>query len=122
LNVHGVNVRQNEIHAAEAVVSEPSVFKVEMAMKKLKRHKSPGTDQIRAEMIKAGDRTILRAILLLGIRRNCLSSGRSQSFYLFIQRVRHITISPTHKILSNILLSRLTLYAKEISWDNQSGF
>ena len=29
-----------------------------MAIEKLKRHKSPGTDQMPAEMIKAGDRAI----------------------------------------------------------------
>jgi hypothetical protein len=29
-----------------------------MAIKKLKRHKSPGIDQIPAELIKAGGRTI----------------------------------------------------------------
>jgi hypothetical protein len=29
-----------------------------MAIEKLKRHKSPGIDQIPAELIKAGDRTI----------------------------------------------------------------
>ena len=33
---------------------EPSAFAVERAIKKLKRHKSPVTDQIRAEFIKAG--------------------------------------------------------------------
>ena len=31
---------------------------VEMAIDKLKSHKSPGTDQIPAELIKAGGRTI----------------------------------------------------------------
>jgi len=38
-------------------VPEPSVFEVEMAIEKL-RHKSPGTDKIRAEMIQAGGRSI----------------------------------------------------------------
>jgi hypothetical protein len=38
-NVHGVNdVRQTEIHTAEPLVPEPSVFEVETAIKKLKRH------------------------------------------------------------------------------------
>jgi len=47
LNVHGVNdVRQTEIHIAQPIVLELSVFEVEMAIKTLKRHKSPGTDQI----------------------------------------------------------------------------
>ena len=59
LNVHGVNdVRQTEIQKGEPLVPEPSAFEVEMAIEKLKRHKSPGTDQIPAEPIKAGCRTI----------------------------------------------------------------
>jgi hypothetical protein len=52
LNVHGVSeVRQEEIHTAEPLVSEPSVLEVEMAIEKLKCHKSPGIDQIPAELI-----------------------------------------------------------------------
>jgi hypothetical protein len=39
-------------------VPEPSVLEVELAIEKLKSHKSPGIDQIPAELIKAGDRTI----------------------------------------------------------------
>jgi hypothetical protein len=59
LNIHGANdVRQTELHTAEPPVPDLSAFEVEMATEKLKRHKSPGTDQIRAELIKAGDRTI----------------------------------------------------------------
>jgi len=55
LNVHGVNdVRQTEIHTAEPLVPEPSTCEVEMAIEKAKRHKSPGTDEIPAELIKAG--------------------------------------------------------------------
>jgi hypothetical protein len=62
LNVHGVNyVRQAEIHTAEPLVPEPSAFEVELATAKLKSHKSPGIDQIPAELIKAGSRTILFA-------------------------------------------------------------
>ena len=58
-NVHGVNdVRQTEIQTAEPLVPEPSAFGVELATEKLKRHKSPGTDQIPAELIKAGSRKI----------------------------------------------------------------
>jgi hypothetical protein len=59
LNVQGgKDVRQTEIHTAEPLVPEPSASEVEMAIEKLKRHKSPGIDQIRAELIKAGGRTI----------------------------------------------------------------
>jgi hypothetical protein len=39
-------------------VPEPSEPEFEMAIEKLKRHKSPGIDQIPAGLIKAGDKTI----------------------------------------------------------------
>jgi hypothetical protein len=59
MNVHGVNdVRQTEIQNGEPLVPEPSAFEVEMATEELNRHKSPGTDQIPAELIKVGGRTI----------------------------------------------------------------
>ena len=65
-------------------------FKLEMANEKLRRHKSLGTGQIPAGLIKAEDRKFaLRTISLLiisGIRRNCLRSGRSRSLYLSIRK------------------------------------
>ena len=58
-NVHGVNdFGHIEIHTAEPLVPEPRTVEFEMAIEKLKRHKSPGTDQIPAELITAGGRTI----------------------------------------------------------------
>ena len=66
MNVHGVSdVRQTEVHTAEPPVPEPSVFQVKMAIENVKRHKSPGTDQIPAEVIKAGCRTIHSEIHIL---------------------------------------------------------
>ena len=63
LNVHGANdVRQEEIHTEEPLVPEPSAFEVELAIEKLKNHKSPGIDQIPTELIKVGGRTIRCAI------------------------------------------------------------
>jgi len=45
LNVRGINdVRRTEIHTAEPVVFEPSAFEIEVAIEKLKRHKSQGVD------------------------------------------------------------------------------
>jgi hypothetical protein len=59
LNVHGVNdVRQAEIHTAELLVPEPRVSEIQLAIGKIKIHKSPGIDQIPAELIKAGGREI----------------------------------------------------------------
>ena len=84
LNVHGVSeVRQEEIHTAEPLVPEPSAMEVELAIEKLKSHKSPGIDQIPAEIIKAGVGQFavrfIDLLLLCGIRRNSLKSGRSRS-------------------------------------------
>jgi hypothetical protein len=59
LNVHRVSdVRQIEIHTAEPLVPEPSPFEVEIAIAKLKKYKSPGSDQIPAELIQAGGETL----------------------------------------------------------------
>jgi len=58
-NVHGVKgVGQTEIHTEEPLLLEPSASEVELSIDKLKSHKSPGIDQILAELIKAGGRTI----------------------------------------------------------------
>jgi len=78
LNVHGAkDVRQEEIHTAEPLVPEPNAFEVELAIEKLKSHKSPGIDQIPAELIKAGvGQFVVRSInlsFLFGIKRNCLN-------------------------------------------------
>jgi hypothetical protein len=43
------------IHTAEPPVPWLCAFEVEMAIEKLKGIKSPGTDQIPAELVKAGE-------------------------------------------------------------------
>jgi hypothetical protein len=59
LNVHGVHdVRQMGVHMAEPLVPEHSLFEVKIAVGKLKRHKFLGTNQIPAELIKAGGETL----------------------------------------------------------------
>ena len=63
LNVNGTDdVRQAEIHTAEQLVPETSAFEFELTIEKLKSHISPGIDQIPAELIKTGARTIRCAI------------------------------------------------------------
>jgi hypothetical protein len=55
LNVCSVSiVRQIEIQTAEPLLPHPIPFEVEVAIAKLERYKSPGSDQISAELIKAG--------------------------------------------------------------------
>jgi hypothetical protein len=61
LNVHRVsNVRQIEVHTPEPLVPE-----VKIAIVKLKRYKSPGSDQIPAQLIQAGGETLWSEILKL---------------------------------------------------------
>jgi hypothetical protein len=58
LSVHRVSdVRQIEKHTAEPLVLEHSPFEVEIAIAKLKNYKSPGNDQIPAELMQAGGET-----------------------------------------------------------------
>jgi len=46
-NIHEISdVMQTEIHTAEPLVPEPSASEFELAIEKLKSHKSPGIDQI----------------------------------------------------------------------------
>jgi hypothetical protein len=63
LNVHGVHdFRQMDIHTAEPLVPEPSLFEVEIAIGKSESYKSLGTDQIPAEFIKVRDEILCSEI------------------------------------------------------------
>jgi hypothetical protein len=66
INIHVVHdVRQRDIHMAQPLIPEPSLVEVETAIGKLKSYKSPSTDQILAELIKAGDETLYSEIYKL---------------------------------------------------------
>jgi hypothetical protein len=52
LNVHNIlDVRQIEVHTEEPILPGCSHLEVEIATEKLKRYKSPGSDQMPAELI-----------------------------------------------------------------------
>jgi len=133
--MHGVkDVGQAEIHTAEPTIPELSASEVELAIYKLKSHKSPGIDQTPAELIKARGRTICLEIhkLITSIWKEKLHEEWKESIIVPIHEeedktdcsnYRGISLLPTtYKILSNILLSRLISYAKEIIGDHQCGF
>jgi len=105
-------------------VPEPSAFEVELAIGRLKNHKSPGIDQIPAELIKAEGGTICSAIhkLIISIwNKEELPEEWKESIIVpiykkgdktYCNNYRGISLLPTtYKILSNILLSRLIPYA-----------
>jgi hypothetical protein len=56
LNIHRAGgVRQIEMHTAEPFVPQQSASEVEAAIGEVKRYKSPGVDQIPAELIAFED-------------------------------------------------------------------
>jgi hypothetical protein len=108
---------------------------VEIAVGKLKSYKSPGTDQIPAELIKAGGETLCSEIHRLTCsvwNEEELPQQWKESIIVPIYKkgdkndcnnYRGISLlSTAYKILSNILLARLTPYFSEIIWDHQCGF
>jgi hypothetical protein len=120
---------------AEPLVPEPSLIKVEIAIGKLKSYKSPGTDQILAELIKAGGETLYSKIhshiCSIWIKEE-LPQQWKKSILVPIYKKGDKTdcndyqgislLLTAYKILSNILLARLTPYVNEIIGDYQCGF
>jgi len=105
-----------------------------LGIEKLKSHKSPGTDQIPKELIKAGSKTIHCEIhkLINSIwNKEELPEEWKESIIVPVYKKGDKTdcnnyrgkslLPKTYKILSNILLSRLTQYAEEIIGDYQYG-
>ena len=106
-----------EIHTAEPLVPEPSALEAELPIEKLKSHKSPGIDQIPAELIKAGGTTIRGVIYKLIIviwNKEELPGEWKESIRVPIHKkgdktdcsnYRGISLLTTmYKILSSILL------------------
>ena len=106
-----------------------------MAIEKLKSHKSPGIDQIVAELIKAGGRTNCDEIheLMISIwNKEEFPEERKDSIIVPIYKkgdksdcgnYRGISLLTTrYKILSNILLTKITPLSEEIIGYLQGGF
>jgi hypothetical protein len=101
-------------------VPDPNHFKAEITIAKLRKYKSQDSDLIPAELIQVGGEILLSAIhklILFGIRKNCLISGKSLLLYQFTKRVIKLDcdnyrerslLSTSYKIVSNIF-SRLKM-------------
>jgi hypothetical protein len=136
LNVHGVGgVRQIKMHTAKPFVPEPSATVVEVAAGKLKRYKSPDVDQSPAELIQAGGETLCSEIhkfIKLIWNKEELPHQWKESVMVPTHKrgdktecgnCRGISLlSTSYKMLSNILLARLTPYVDEIIGNHQCGF
>jgi hypothetical protein len=126
LTVHG----DNDVQQTETPTAESSTCEVEMTMEKLKGHKSPSIDQIPAQLIKAECRTIYSINSIWN--KEELPEQWKESLIVPIYKKGYKTdcrnysvisvFTTTYKIVSNILLSRLTPFAEEIIGDHQHGF
>jgi hypothetical protein len=129
------DVGQIEIHTAEPLVPGPSHHEVEIAISKLKKDKSPGSDQIPAELYQAGGETLVSVIhkLINSIwNKEEMHDQWKESIIVPIHKTGDKTdcnnylgislLSTLYNILSNILLSRLSPYIDEIIGDHQCGF
>jgi hypothetical protein len=136
MNVRNIcDVRQIEVYNAEPLVPGPSHLQVEIAIANLKKYKSPGSDQIPAEMIQAGGYILLSEIHKLSNsvwNKEELPDQWKESIIVPVDKKSAKTdnnnyrgislLSTPYKIVSNILLSRLGRYIDEIIGDHQSGF
>jgi hypothetical protein len=116
--VHNISdVRQIEVRTAEPLVPGSSRLEVEIAIVKLKKHKSPGSDQIPAELIQAGGEILLSVIhkfINSAWNKEELPDQWKESIILPIHKksdktdcinYREISLlSTSYKMLSNILL------------------
>jgi hypothetical protein len=58
--VHSIsNVRQTEVHTAEPSVPGLSCLEVEIVIAELKKYRSPDSDELPVELIKAGGEILL---------------------------------------------------------------
>jgi hypothetical protein len=93
---------QKEIQTAEPLVPGPSHLEVEISIAKLKKYKSPGSDQILAELIKAGGETLVSVIhkLITSIwNKEEMSDQWKESIIVPIHKKGDTTI-PRNSVLS----------------------
>jgi hypothetical protein len=124
----------DRLHTTKPFLPEPSASEVEVAIGKLERYKSPGVAQIPAELIQAGGGTLCSDIhkLIKLIWNKELSHQWKEPIVIPIHRkddksdctnYRDISfLSTSYKIVSNILLARLTPCADENIGDHQCEF
>jgi hypothetical protein len=127
-------VRQIEVHTAEPLAPGPSRLEVEIAIAELKKYKSPGSDQIPAELIPAEGEIFLSAahkLINCVWKKQELPDQWKESIILPVHKKGDkidsnnyhgmSLLSTSYKMLLNVFLSRLIPYIDEIIGDHQCG-
>jgi hypothetical protein len=123
------------MHAAEPLIPEYAFFEDEISVEKLKVYKSPSTNQIPTELFQAGDNIlrskIQRIINSIGNKEELSQDCKKSTIVSICKKgdktvynnCRGLSLLPTtYKILSSILISRLTPCVGEVIGDHQCGF
>jgi hypothetical protein len=116
----------DHIHTGELLIPDPSPFEVEIAITNLKRYNSPGSDQIPVELIQASQSEIHKLVNSIWNKEE-LPDQWKESISVWVHNKSDKTDSGNYcgisliwtsfKILSSILLSRLSPYIEEMIGD-----
>jgi hypothetical protein len=124
LNVHNISdVREIEIHKTKPLVPGPIHLEFEIAIAKVKKYKSPGSNQIPAELFQAVGETLVSVI-----QKFITSMWNKEEFpdhwkervFVPVHEKDHNTycnISLGQQDLSNILLSKGSSHIDEVIVD-----
>jgi hypothetical protein len=111
LNVHSVSdVRHIEVHTGEPLGPGPSPLEIEIATTNLKRYKSPGSDQIPAELIKAGGETLWSEIHDINpvCNKKELPDQWKEYITVSMYNVQWESTSAIHRLQESLLFNILT--------------
>jgi hypothetical protein len=128
VNIQNVgDVRQIEIHITEPLVPGPSHLKVEIVIAKMKKYKTPGSDQILVELIQAGGETLVSVIhkLINSVWNKELPDQLKESIIVPVHKKGDKNGCNNYHLHTNIIecpSSSLGAYIDEIIGDHQCGF
>jgi hypothetical protein len=119
------DIRQIEIHTAEPIVPSVSRFEVEITIAKMKKYKSHASDEILAELIRTGCEihvllSVINKLINSVWNKEELPDHWKESIIVPVHENDDQTdcnnyhgislLSTLYRILSNIVLSRLSPY------------
>jgi hypothetical protein len=131
----GLMMSGSQKHTAEPLVTEPSAFEFDLAIELLKSHKSPGIDQILAELVKTVGNTVQHEIhkLIISIwNKEELPEERKESITVLIYKKGNKTDCSNYRgisLLPNAYKNFIQHPAVNVDsicrgnyWDHQCGF
>jgi len=135
LNQPNENITALEYTSVEQLCEKPSEEEVKIGIDMLKNGKAPGDDEIVSEYLKKGGQGLLNQLHKLmntiweheeipeAWRISIICPVHKKGDIMEFENYRGISLlNTTYKLLSNILLTRINPYIKEIIGEYQAGF